>query len=321
MAKPQLAWRRRRAHVKKEKSDRPKTNMLSEGVLIALVPFIGSTLAFLYEAGYLWFFSIPLSFIKLDLPFIIQSSMMVLLVGVLFIAVIQLAQEWRSQRKSQFKQIASSSILYLVVLGGLLFAFRPDAWREWLLLLMGFGVLGVVLVYGEAWWLGDRTVPFYQRVDAVLASERWGHEGANSTFTSIFLVLLLGVAVCSGVFQQGILAGKSKTTYWVLKTDQTLLFVEQYGENALFRRFDRLQKKLLPELQLRKVGDGAPIDMVRVDVAGGLLGRTLLPTTPAPSAPASASAIAPASAVSTSAPAPSVAPRSSATGLATPSTP
>lgn len=321
MAKAQLAWRRRQARVPQEKSDRPKSNRLSEGVLIALVPFIGSTLAFLYEAGYLWFFSVPQSFIKLDLPFIIQSSMMVLLAGVLFIAVIQLAQEWRGQRKSQFKRIASSSILYLVVIGGLLFAFRPDAWREWLLLLVCFGVLGIVLVYGEAWWLGDRSIPFDQRVDAVLASERWGHEDANSTFMSIVLVLVLGLAVCSGVFQQGVLAGKSKTTYWVLKTDQTLIFIEQYGENALFRRFDGLQKKLLPELQVRKVGDGAPLEMVQVEVEGGISGRTILPTTPAPSAPASASKQVPAGAASALAPAPTDARLPSAIGPATPSTP
>lgn len=319
MAKPQMAWRRKQVPVQNEKSARPKSDRLSEGVLIALVPFIGSTLAFLYEAGYLWFFSIPQSYIKLDLPFIIQSSMMVTLVGILFIAVIQLGKEWGSQRKSQFKRIASKSIFYLVVIGGLLFAFRPDAWREWLLVLLGFGILGVVLVYGEAWWLGDRKVPFDQRVDAVLSSERWGHENSNSPFSAILLALLLAVAVCSGVFQQGVLSGKSKTTYWVLKSDQTLLFIEQYGDNALFRRFDRIQKKLLPELQVRKVGDGAPLDMVQIEVAGGVLGQTILPTRPAPNAPASASAPTRTTSVVESDLAD--APRSSAAGPANPSTP
>ena len=286
----QIAWRGRAKSGAQVNKEQGAQSRLSEGVMLALVPFLGSTLAFLYEAGFLWFYSIPRSFIRVDLPFIIQASMMVLLAGTLFITILQMSLEWRAQRESQFKRIAATSLQYLMVIGALLYAIRPDAWLAWGTALVFFGTLSIPLVYAEAWWKGDRKLPFRDRVDAVLASEKFGDDGQQSTSGWLAFSLFLCFLLCVGVFQQGVFAGKSKTSYWALKTDPTLLFVEQYGDYTLFKRYDRLDGRLMPEVHVLKVAEGSPLEMVQVQLPKGVQGRPMFgATAESSSLPAAAS--------------------------------
>jgi hypothetical protein len=300
MAKPQLAWRRRQIESAAAPREQPARSRLSEGAMLALVPVIGSALAFLFESGFLYFYGIPSSFVKLDVPSIVQASILLLCTGAMLVLLGGLAAEWSVQRESTLKRVIGTSLPYVLFMLVALLALRPTALQQWLPLLVGMVVLAVLGVYGEAWFKGDAALPFHRRVDAVLAQERMRDEENSrkqpvTRFHKILLIVMTVGALCSFVFQSGIATAKARKTYLALKVDSTLLFVEQYGELSLFKRFDPKTCQLLPEIQVHKVAEGAPLILVQVPLAREVEGRDLTPPDRAtsaangPSAPASSS--------------------------------
>jgi hypothetical protein len=154
---------------------------------------------------------------------------------------------------------------------------------QWLPELGAVVVILVLAVYGEAWFKGDRRQPMRARVEAVLFREQARDETTNrkrslTQFDKILFSVLFVAALCSFVFQSGIATAKARKTQLVMKADQTLLFVEQYGDLLLFKRFDPATCQLLPEIQLLKVGEGTPLVLTRLQLARELAGRDLLPS-------------------------------------------
>jgi len=134
---------------------------LGDGIIVAVIPIVGSFAAYFYEAGYLSFFYIPNTFIQLDFPRVLRATSWILGISlvIVFYSSVLLGNLLTSRHPiaRTFKPIAILGALVIA------FAFLAQASNEtWLaILIFGLLLIGVHLVPP----IFEKGPPYWKRVE------------------------------------------------------------------------------------------------------------------------------------------------------------
>lgn len=238
----------------------------SEGILLAIIPFIGSLTAFAFETGYLTYFDIPNDVISLSLYRIIAAalwlSFAIAIIWICAARVIAIAL-------SPNNEIKNFMLLTLSIMLITLFIWKIELKREMLFALIG---VSVSLVLSAISWsmseqgpLGKKLPPKFAK--AVKDGELIATNAARISdifigpfALSVFVLLLVGVV--------GYWTAKINERAWVLDDQPTFFLVRKYDEAYVFKEYDPKTMIIANRVQVISLSDAKTMTLKQVLLPG-----------------------------------------------------
>lgn len=253
MSKKVLPWRARLSQPDVAIEGKARWLLRGEGFLLASVPVVGTMLALMFEWGFLSFYRIPLSIATLDISHIFRASALTGLGIVALIFLRLLMHRWDNSSHISLRIVGSS---WPWVWGTILLAsLLPTYW--WfpfaMILFMAIGT-----VYNGL-WLRKHGEVLRESILRILDNERerlppgparWSSLG-KALFVAYSLLMCLTL-----VKTYGLRSAEWREEYLVLKDDPAMAFVERYGENLVFAKYDPSTKRLSGEILMRNYSEG-----------------------------------------------------------------
>lgn len=249
----------------------------SEGIVLAIIPFFGSVVALIYEAGYLSFFDVPANFIQLDFVRIVTASSIVAFFFVSYLVALSLAglvvQGRSPLRRALALPLSAAFVLAPIIL------LTPGPPGRWFVLagLMLLSILGCLVTP----MLSRRSGKTYmQRLSEEMDNEELarndqGAKDASAIYNRIVLPLSVLFFVTFAIFSLGRNAAAEATTHWVTKGDQAWLFVRSYGDKIILKSFEPSTKQIGSELRLLAPDNSAAAILIRRDTGKLLAPKTI----------------------------------------------
>ena len=242
---------------------------MTEGLVIAAVPVAGSFVAFVFEAGYLAFYEVPITLIQLDFTRVITASGAVILVLltllILFSNIVDIAQG-----SHPFRRIFGK-ILVVALFFGTFFAIIPGPPERWWAL-AGLLVLLLSLELLPPLFQRHTGLKYWGRVAAAKPVENGPpktqtydtfSEAVGALIVTPMSFVFFGTVL---IFFLGVYHAQSKTSHWVLMAQPDMLVVAHYGDTVVLKKFDVSSKQIMDMLVVRKVSDSAPLNMKKVSL-------------------------------------------------------
>lgn len=232
-------------------------NLNEEKVLFALIPFVGSLVAFLFEAGFLSFFDVPVTFLQLDFARIVTASGYVTIAIAGLLMLISFAAEIGKGRHPILKVI-SKALIPVIFFGAFFVLFSTDQ-AVWMLL-VGFMCFIILLELLPPIFQRSSSNKYWDRVAIAVNSKSEDSKDGGKLDKIVTSIGFLGFASMY-VFLLGVHCAQEKTRYWVLNDQKELLLVANYGDTLILKKFDPAKKELANYLEIRKISDSLPIQL------------------------------------------------------------
>lgn len=212
----------------------------SEAVWLAAIPFVGSLLSLAFEAGYLLYYGIPVTFIHLDLPQIAAASVFVMLLGSMltffFELIIAIGRGSHPVRQAFVSPLVRGFIFFPFVM---LIPYSSVKWLYFAGLVLVLALLEFVPP------LFSRSGgPYLSRLAAQVKESRSAEELKDSFGEHI--KGMLGVSMLIGllVVFLGYNYASEKDRYFVLG-GENLAMITNYGDLVLFKPFEPATGRLV----------------------------------------------------------------------------
>lgn len=239
----------------------------SEGIVLAIIPFVGSIVALTYEAGYLSFFDVPATFVQLDFVRIVTASAVVAFFFVSYLVTLAFAgfvvQGRNPLRRALAQPLSAAFLLAPIIL------LAPGPPGRWVVLagLMVFSFLGYLIppIFSRR-----RGTTYMQRLSADIDNEESARDGqrtkvTSATYNRIIFPSSVVFFVTFAVFSLGRNVAAEATTHWVTKESQPWLFVRSYGDTFILKSIDSSTTQIGSELRLLAPENSAAATLVRKD--------------------------------------------------------
>ncbi len=253
MTKKALPWRVRSHPAKATGEVQDRWLKGGEGVVLASVPVIGTILAMVFEWGFLSFYRVPISVAAFDVSHIVRASALTALGLAIFFGLRALMLRWDSSRSVALRLVGSCWPWMWSAL--LVSAMAPSYWWLPLGLIVGMVVMTVL----NGWRARKNGRALSDNIHRILDLEREGLPPGPARWSNFGRASHAAFCVVAGLMlvkTYGLRTAEWRTEYWVLKQEPTLVFVERYGENLVFARFDPSTKRLQGETLIKSSGAG-----------------------------------------------------------------
>ncbi len=221
--------------------------ILSEGVLLAFIPFLGYLIVFVYELGFSSYFGIPYEFIQPSFTSVCLVT--ALIIGILLFSFVMghclsvILLTVFSIKDGPFLRTIKRIILQVFVLLFFIF-FWGKEWKEYI----GAIAICIIIIILEFLW------PLFTCRDKKTFSDKLaGQEEIEKRFepefrkffdyidnrlgrqnVSIFLITSFFLLF---VYQAGLIKAKQKEYFWQVEGDQKIV-IRIYGDNLICASFD-----------------------------------------------------------------------------------
>jgi uncharacterized protein involved in cysteine biosynthesis len=239
----------------------------SEALLLAALPFVGSLLALVFEAGFLSFFDVPLLFTQIDFVRIVRATFLVgvffsLVLGGLFVAALLDQHPHPLCRRLGYPAFVAA------LFAPPFFYFAPT--QFWKLVVL---VMLIVLIYLLPPLFSRRGKSYLGHLDEMLEKEKLGKEKAETVsrplanaIKKIFALLFALFWVTVFVFALGRDQAESRTVHYVLQGSPDWVLVTAYGDTLLLKTFNSRTRVIGTTLRLQKPADPTTTILVRRNI-------------------------------------------------------
>lgn len=239
--------------------NKEKKDWITEGVIIALVPFLGYLFAFEYESGYAIFFNFPKEFINIGLPqIIITISILYTITILLFFYIEGLSFMLFKNRRALYHSIIKLLPMFGLSIG-YYFAFGGMRALPFFIvfLVFGFSEFIVPLITQRDKKDYESKLQAYDDADWKFREER----GALSVrLIKLFgyknIIFIFNLLVCVFLTQTiGEIAASRKIMFFVMPNNPQKVVVRIYGDNLICAPFDKETKTIKRDISIYKLTD------------------------------------------------------------------
>lgn len=244
-------------------SEKPPVSILerlkNESYLLAIIPFFGSFLAFIFEVGYLQYYEVPITLVQLDFTRIITASGYVALGLTVLLILFEFAINIGKGSHPLYKII--SHILFICILISsflVLIPARPEKW--WLIVaVVCYQVIFKLILITPK---NSKTESYWDRVSSTINLSNDKSKKIESETTLDFKTLLVLILFGSiWVNFLGMSWAHDKTFYWTLDDQPDMILVANYGDTLIFKKIILSTNEITDYLELHKTNESAPIKM------------------------------------------------------------
>jgi hypothetical protein len=263
-----------------------------KGLLLA-VPFAGYLILFVFQAGYLSYFSIPWQLIGFQVTDILVASVLigvVLLAALLLLGTLLPLLLLLARRRLRPAQLPGLGLYLPALLAALLalVALLRERWPVfWLALslagwLLGYGLLAAALA-GRG-WLRQAGEEVARQWQGTLPGAYWRRFQTRSWLAALPVYLLLLLLV---ILEAGHIVAAQRTFFRVTSTSPEMVVVFQTEERVILKPFDRQAQALDSSYQVMASSQMGGV-LLRGEEVGPLVmreGTLALPGSGTPAAP------------------------------------
>lgn len=234
--------------------------MRSEGVFLAIFPFVGYYMAFVFEVGWLDFYGVPYDLIRIDIPQLIFSSIsfafLCVLLNVVFDAMVVLFA-----LGGVFAQALTMPLVCSVFLGGVMLMVpgHSEKWYVLFLFFAFFSVARLLAPFCNKKYNGS----YMETIRAEVSEEEVQSIARRNNYNFFNLKLILAVLFFGSftVFSLGRWWAENKVNYYVVDDDFSSVMVANYGDIFIFKKIDLTLKKIGDGVIVVKLGDGKVMNL------------------------------------------------------------
>jgi hypothetical protein len=233
-----------------------KNNILSESLVIFLIPIYGYILLYAFEYGYFIRLGIPIEFIEVNLSALAKISAFLYFASTFLLGLLDIIYKLVIHGKA----VAIKILKYLYFLS---ISFLPtiafDIWKVTLPWVIFAAFLCIIseLVYPltrykniKGYW---KKVEQQYKDDAKHYEEDIGDVIIKRVGYKSFQVVFFLISFTYISFSIGAISAKNQELFLVLKSDPELVLLRKYPQTYLCSEFDRNKKELLNKFSLHTV--------------------------------------------------------------------
>lgn len=210
----------------------------SEGLLLALIPFVGTFIGFVFEAGYVSFYDVPISLIQIDFNRIVASTGLVFLIFMFWFKCLS-ATSLLYKNKYVIIRALYEPTLMTLFFGAFAYA-APGEPNKWAILAGGFVAFSLLNFLPPA-FEKRRGTRYLERLSAHLEECETQSGRPNIDITSLFALIFFGSTLVFGI---GRSVAVEKHSYWVPEQYPSMVVVEFYGDVVVLKEFDTNSREI-----------------------------------------------------------------------------
>lgn len=252
----------------------PQTNInkiITNPLVLAILPVLGTCCALAYEQGYLSYFGLPTNFIQLDIEQILSAALAIVvsiaLISFYYFFIAKLLAFLRS--KHILLRVVADALKTPTFAFPLVFLMIPvsseiDIWMMLGLLVLSFFILIAVDLLAP-FFDEDKTLPYWQRLEFSMKKTEITDSSSEKTpkmmeFVVATLVIFIPMIALFSLF--GSWYASNQRGFWALKKDPSVLLIKTYGERSIFVRYNESEHKIINEVVVIKLSDSEPLQLV-----------------------------------------------------------
>jgi len=235
--------------------------LLTDAMVLAIVPALGYTLTVFHELGYMTYFNLPVSLIRIETPMTLITSAYVLGIFLLFLFLFDsLTEPIEAFINNSTSNWFLPAVIYLI------FASIPYITRAKLISDGDNFALEVACwfylgLYVPLLFHSFKT-PFATRIKASTEKDErikyWSRTLIRRLPRSVVIWAMLTLVSIKFSFYLGV--SEARYQKWFLvptSTPETVVF-RIYGDTCVTSKFDRSNQKMIPHLTIQPLGDAVP---------------------------------------------------------------
>lgn len=233
-----------------------KGNVLSEGGMLTVIPFLGSLLALVFETSYLAFYGVPLNIIKLDFVKVISATAFIsIYLMAAFLCLLVARKIIRGKHPLRKAALIPTAVVLSV--GFLAFIFKIP--NKTLLLTSIFIALYLTVLIIPTFKIKGNKKYIEKLDDYTDDLAKSDSEIKVTVFDKAALLVMATVFVVSAANDRA----SSKEKYWTPADNPNRVIVEIYDDLAVMKDIDPESKRLKPGVVLLKFSDSTPLNLER----------------------------------------------------------
>jgi hypothetical protein len=242
-------------------SDTKPHNLLTDALVLAIVPALGYTLTVFHELGYMTYFNMPVNLMRIETPMALITSAYVLMFLLFFLFVLDSFTEKivsfiNNQTSHYFLPAAivfiGASIPYItrakLIEDGDNFGLQMAC-----SLFLG---LYIPLLFHSS------KTPFATRIEESNAKDEktkyWSRTLLRRLPKPVLTLIVLTLFAISFSYYLGVSEARYQKWFLVPESTPDIVVLRIYGENCITSKFDRPNKKMTPHLTIQPLGDAVP---------------------------------------------------------------
>jgi hypothetical protein len=242
-------------------TDNKPHNLLTDALVLAIVPALGYALTVLHEVGYMTYFNLPLSLIRIETPMALITSAYVLGFFLLFLF---LFDSFTEPIESFVNNTTSNwflpAALYLV------YASIPYITRAKLMEDGDYVDLQVACymflgLYFSLFCHSFKT-SVANRIEESNAKDEQIKYWSRTLFRRLPrpLLALIGIALLAIYFSFNLGVSEARHQKWFLIPESApdAVVFRIYGDNLVTSKFDRVNQEMIPRFTIQPLGDASP---------------------------------------------------------------
>jgi len=248
-------------------------NWITEGIVIALIPFLGYLFTFAFESGYATFFNFPKEFINIGLPqVVITISILYTTAVLLFFGIEFLSFVFFKNEPSLYHNIVS----FLPLFGYSIGYFIISGWSAAIPFIILIFILGFSSFIAPLITESDKK-DYESKLQAFDKSDWEFREDRGVLSVRLIrmighrnIMLIINLFICFGLTQTlgGVLASR-QIRFFVIPSKPEKVILKIYGENLICAEFNRKTKNLKSEISIYKSVD-PQVQNLKFEILGPL---------------------------------------------------
>lgn len=253
-----------------------KKPLISESILIAVIPAIGTFAVYLFQLGYFNFYGIPASFIELDITKIIAASVFIAFF-LFFITIVTAFLNDIYSSPHPLRESAGDIFAYCIIMAPFVF-FAGGSKRLWAIFFCGLVILSLV-IFLRPFLNRSKELSYLQKLEEshkkrYARTTRPIKSGIDLVETRLMPSILAVAILLFTIFFMGGYFAQTLRTYWILSGEETgkkkMILITTYSERFIFIDFDTKTRKIGNEILILKSIDDKPIKLSKMKL-GALL--------------------------------------------------
>jgi hypothetical protein len=241
-------------------TDNKPHNLLTDALVLAIVPALGYTLTIFHELGYMTYFKLPASLIRIDTPMALITSAYVLGFFLVFLLIFDLFTE---PIESLINNTTSNRFLpaacYLVF-ASIPYITRAKLMRDGDYLGLQCACYLFLGLYISLFFDSFKT-RIANRIEETNAKDEkryWSRTLIRRLPKPVLALIFLTQFAIYFSFNLGVSEARHQKWFLVPESAPDAVVFRIYGDNCVTSKFDRVNQEMIPHLTIQPLGDAVP---------------------------------------------------------------
>jgi hypothetical protein len=238
-----------------EEKDNKRRKILSESLLLFLIPVYGYILLYAFESGYFTRLNIPFEFIEISFSKLAYICGFIFIGFIFLVGAIDIIYTFKIHKTAIGRK--TLFYFYLLFVAAILPMIAFDYLKRWFPLIIGSTALYLIAEFIFPIFGNKNTKGYKNKLEKEVIKEAKSNEGdfLDSVIRRIgyraYLAIFILLSITYIAYLSGAISAKTQVNFLVVKSNPELVIIRKYSQNYICAEFDREKKGLINKIYIR----------------------------------------------------------------------